>query len=229
MFKHTILFVAATLAVLFLVNSAEARRYKAAQGDVIVAYTYDHSSGEYHQIGVKPVVKKQSYRRVAGRNRTALRIDKSQEYVVKKDGGLIKREDYELTRAGMIRVITAYGKPITVNPVDASKFLKFFALLHERGYKINWGIVGCYASGGHKSGSNHHIGRACDIQTGWNRAPDFMFHVGDLIRQAGLYDGCSFGDCGHVEAVRGLYNKKPNLYTSLAKFKGELSTASYQP
>jgi len=227
MLNHTIRFAAATLAVLLLSSTAEARR-RATQETTPTTLQYDARAGEYHPVGGTPVQRRVA-KRHAGRNSTALRIDKAQEYVVKKDGTLIKREDYELTRAGMVRVITAYGKPITVNPIDASKFLKFFALLHERGYKINWGIVGCYAPGGHKPGSNHHIGRACDIQTGWNRAPDFMFHVGDLIRQAGLYDGCSFGDCGHVEAVRGLYNKKPNLYASLAKFKGEMSTASYQP
>src|SRR5262245_27140088 len=87
----------------------------------------------------------------------------------------------------------------------------------------------CYSRGGHVSGSNHYIGAACDNQTGWNKAPGYMYHVGDLIRQAGLYDGCRFGDCGHVAAVRGTHNRPPNLYAAIEKFKSEQSTANYQP
>lgn len=128
--------------------------------------------------------------------------------------------DLQTVRGGMVRVKTAYGFYITVHPVAASKFLRLFAMAKARGYRVNPGIVGCF-SGGHKPGSNHRIGMACDVQTGWNRGPSFVYHWGDLIRRAGLYDGCSFGDCGHVEAVRGLYNHSPNLYSSLQQFKSE--------
>jgi len=79
---------------------------------------------------------------------------------------------------------------------------------------------------GHVPRSNHYIGAACDNQTGWNKAPAYMYHVGDLIRQAGLYDGCRFVDCGHVEAVRGTHNRPPNLYAAIEKFKSEQSTAT---
>src|SRR5215469_9804633 len=102
----------------------------------------------------------------------------------------------------MVTVQTAYGFNITVHPAYASKFQKFYALLKEHGYKVDPRINKCYARGGHVSGSNHYIGAACDNQYGWNKAPSYMYHVGDLIRQAGLYDGCDFGDCGHIEAVR---------------------------
>jgi len=129
----------------------------------------------------------------------------------------------------MVTVQTAYGFNITVHPAYASKFLKFYALLKEHGYKVDAHINRCFARGGHVPGSNHYIGAACDNQTGWNKAPAYMYHVGDLIRQVGLYDGCRFGDCGHVEAVRGTHNRPPNLYAAIEKFKSEQSTANYQP
>jgi len=129
----------------------------------------------------------------------------------------------------MVTAQTAYGFNITVHPAYASKFLKFYALLKERGYKVDPRINKCFSRGGHVPGSNHYIGAACDNQYGWNKAPSYMYHVGDLIRQAGLYDGCGFGDCGHVEAVRGTHNRPPNLYAAIEKFKSEQSTANYQP
>jgi hypothetical protein len=129
----------------------------------------------------------------------------------------------------MVTVQTAYGFKITVHPAYASKFLKFYALLKEHGHKVDPRINKCFSRGGHVPGSNHYIGAACDNQTGWNKAPAYMYHVGDLIRQAGLYDGCRFGDCGHVEAVRGTHNSPPNLYAAIEKFKSEQSTANYQP
>jgi len=130
----------------------------------------------------------------------------------------------------MVTVQTAYGFNITVNPAYASKFQKFFALLKERGYKVPANITKCWAPRGtHVAGSNHYIGAACDIQTGWNRGPEFVYHMSDIVEQAGLYNGCSFHDCGHVEAVRGTHNRAPNLYAAMEKFKSEQSTASYQP
>jgi hypothetical protein len=130
----------------------------------------------------------------------------------------------------MVTVQTAYGFNITVHPGYAGKFLKFFALLKERGYKVPANITRCWAPHGtHVAGSNHYIGAACDIQTGWNRGPEFVYHMGDIVKKAGLYDGCSFRDCGHVEAMRGTHNRAPNLYAAMEKFKAEQSTANYQP
>jgi hypothetical protein len=130
----------------------------------------------------------------------------------------------------MVTVRTAYGFNITVHPAYASKFLKFFALLRERGYKVPANITRCWAPRGtHVAGSNHYIGAACDIQTGWNRGPEFVYHMGDIVKQAGLHNGCSFRDCGHVEAIRGTHNRAPNLYAAMEKFKSEQSTANYQP
>jgi len=48
--------------------------------------------------------------------------------------------------------------------------------------------------------------------------PDFVYHMNDIVVQAGLYNGCSFRDCGHVEAVRGTHNRAPNLYAAMEKF-----------
>jgi len=130
----------------------------------------------------------------------------------------------------MVTVQTAYGFNITVHPAYASKFQKFFALLKERGYKVPANITKCWAPHGtHVAGSNHYIGAACDIQTGWNRGPAFIYHMDDIVKQAGMYSGCTFRDCGHVEAVRGLHNRPPNLYAAMEKFKSDQSTANYQP
>jgi len=130
----------------------------------------------------------------------------------------------------LVTVQTAYGFNITVHPAYASKFQKFFVLLKERGYKVTANITKCWAPHGtHVPGSNHYIGAACDIQTGWNRGPEFVYHMNDIVEQAGLFNGCSFHDCGHVEAVRGTHNRAPNLYAAMEKFKSEQSTANYQP
>jgi hypothetical protein len=130
----------------------------------------------------------------------------------------------------MVTVQTAYGFNITVHPAYASKFQKFFALLKEHGYKVPANITKCWAPHGtHVAGSNHYIGAACDIQTGWNRGPEFVYHMNDIVKQADLYNGCTFHDCGHVEAVRGTHNRAPNLYAAMEKFKSEQSTANYQP
>jgi len=130
----------------------------------------------------------------------------------------------------LVTVQTAYDFNITVNPAYASKFLKFFALLKERGDKVPANITGCWAPRGtHVAGSNHYIGAACDIQTGWNRGPAFIYHMDDIVKQAGLYSARTFRDCGHVEAVRGTHNRAPNLYAAMEKFKSEQSTANYQP
>ena len=131
---------------------------------------------------------------------------------------------------GMVTVQTVYGFNITVHPAYASKFQRFFALLKAHGYHVPANITKCWAPRGtHVPGSNHYIGAACDIQTGWNRGPQFVYHISNIIREAGLYDGCAFRDCGHIEAVRGTHNRAPNLYASIAQFKTEQATANYQP
>lgn len=101
-----------------------------------------------------------------------------------------------------IRVDTAYGISICVDPTYASKFQSFFSALKESGCAVK--EIGCQAYG-HVRGSNHIGGGACDVdQRRKNVTSACMRNAGSLIRAAGLYDGCSFGDCGHVEAMRGL-------------------------
>jgi hypothetical protein len=147
--------------------------------------------------------------------------------------GLSRRKARHLDANGngaMVTVQTVYGFNITVHPAYASKFQRFFALLRDHGYHVPANITKCCTPGGtHVPGSNHYIGAACDIQTGWNREPRFVYHISDIIREAGLYDGCSFHDCGHIEAVRGTHNRAPNLYASIEQFKTEQATANYRP
>lgn len=242
---------ALAVATIVLTTAAEARPRQAYQPpgwvDVAAQPAYPTAQSNRSSRAARPAHSRRAAaarerreaagaRKASQRSRQALLVDKPQEYVKPSSPTekLVTREAHEravagLLSNGMVRVKTAQGFHITVNPVDAAKFLKFFALLKERGHKVNPAIVGCYSPGGHKPGSNHHIGRACDVQTGWNRAPSFMYHARDLIRRAGLYDGCTFGDCGHVEAVRGLYNRRPNIYAALEKFKSDRSTENYQP
>jgi hypothetical protein len=94
----------------------------------------------------------------------------------------------------LVTVQTAYGFNITVHPAYASKFQKFFALLKERGYKVPANITKCWAPHGtHVAGSNHYIGAACDIQTGWNRGPEFVYHMNDIVMRDRLKLGVRAG------------------------------------
>ena len=107
-------------------------------------------------------------------------------------------------RNGTVRVSTAYGIGICVDPRFASRFQAFFAALKASGARVTNIVCQAY---GHAPGSNHIGGGACDVnQTAKGRTIGPMYHAGGMIRAAGLYDGCAFRDCGHVEAMRGLYN-----------------------
>lgn len=107
-------------------------------------------------------------------------------------------------RNGTVREVTAYGIGVCVDPRFASRFLAFFAALKASGARVTSIVCQAY---GHVPGSNHIGGGACDVnQTAKNRTIQAMHHAGGMIRAAGLYDGCSFRDCGHVEAMRGLGN-----------------------
>ena len=92
------------------------------------------------------------------------------------------------------------GQVITVARDFADRFTGFFAALfrlHERLPPVH-----CYAPTGHMRHSLHHWGGACDVgQTDRNKADRMMYHVGDLAKQFGLTDGCSWRnpDCGHVD------------------------------
>jgi len=123
-------------------------------------------------------------------------------------------------RTGMVTVRTAQGFFITVNPRAAVKFLKAFALIKQQGWRAPAAITRCFSWGGHKPGSNHHIGMACDIQTAWNKGPSFVYSraFAAILRAAGLHNGCSFGDCGHFEAVSGLHNPRGNVAAAMQSY-----------
>jgi hypothetical protein len=101
----------------------------------------------------------------------------------------------------LVTVPTAAGIDITVAPSSAAKFQGFIRDLVElRGYRPKH--IGCFARGGHVTGSRHYSGNACDFdQTGWNRTARVMYRIGDLAKKWGLRNGCSFRDCGHVDVA----------------------------
>lgn len=101
---------------------------------------------------------------------------------------------------GLAREKLADGQIIVVAAAYAERFVGFFNALFAREGKLP--EIGCYAPHGHMRNSLHHWGGACDVgQTARNVAWRAMYHVGDLARQFGLTDGCSWRnpDCGHVD------------------------------
>lgn len=109
-----------------------------------------------------------------------------------------------ICRHNTIRVTTAFNLDICVDPRFAARFQAFFAALKSSGCHVTEIVCQAY---GHAPGSNHIGGGACDVnQRAKNRTIACMYHASTMIRSAGLYDGCAFHDCGHVEAMRGLGN-----------------------
>jgi hypothetical protein len=92
-------------------------------------------------------------------------------------------------------VVQTKAGPICVAAHVAEKFAAFInALPYTPRY------VSCWAPGGHISHSLHYVGEACDVdQSRRNGTSSAMYHVAGLAAQFGLRDGCSFGDCGHVD------------------------------
>jgi hypothetical protein len=104
---------------------------------------------------------------------------------------------------GIVTVRTAVG-PITVARSLAGRFEALITDLIAHGYRPRQ--VGCFARGGHMPNSRHYAGAACDFdQSGRNRTAAFMYHARAIIARHGLRDGCSFGDCGHVDDGRPTY------------------------
>lgn len=105
------------------------------------------------------------------------------------------------THRGLVTVTTAAGIKITVAPSFVPKIQAFIADLVKIGYRPR--SIHCYARGGHVPRSMHYSGQACDIdQRGWNRTASTMYRIGYLARRHALRDGCSFRDCGHIDAGR---------------------------
>jgi hypothetical protein len=95
---------------------------------------------------------------------------------------------------------TKLGK-IAVNSKHADNFVGAINALYDAGYR---GPLNCAAAGGHVAGSKHYSGDACDLQYGHNRAPKIMYHARTILAKFGLYDGCNFRDCGHIQYGVGL-------------------------
>lgn len=99
---------------------------------------------------------------------------------------------------GIVTVQTVVGIPITVASSLASRFQSLISDFAAHGYHPHH--IGCFARGGHVSGSRHYAGAACDFdQTGWGRTVSFMYHARAIIEAHGFRDGCDFSDCGHVD------------------------------
>ena len=124
------------------------------------------------------------------------------------------RSDGERSGHGLVHEQTAAGE-ITVAADAAGKFKELIAALVAKGFK---GDVHCYASGGHVAHSLHYSGRACDFaQSGRNKTVSIMYHAGGLIRSAGLRDGCSFHDCGHVDTGFAVASRHEHRYAVYAE------------
>lgn len=127
--------------------------------------------------------------------------------------------------ARLVSIETAAGT-ITVAPRIADRMKGFIADVVERGFK---GRVKCYSwSKSHVRNSLHHTGEACDFAQHWTahglQTHRVMRHVADLTAKWGLRDGCSFRDCGHIDA--GLTQK---LRTALVrKASHRIATATLQ-
>lgn len=95
---------------------------------------------------------------------------------------------------------TRLGHTYKVNQAHAHQFIGFVNELERTYGPIHH--IGCYSRFGHVYMSQHHVGNACDIeQYGWGRTSyRAMYRLGWLPHKYGLRNGCSFGDCGHVDA-----------------------------
>ena len=72
--------------------------------------------------------------------------------------------------------------------------------LAARGYRPRY--INCHANSGHVRRSNHYWGDAGDFDQSRRGRTTAMRHVSELARKWGLRDGCTFKDCGHIDADR---------------------------
>jgi hypothetical protein len=104
--------------------------------------------------------------------------------------------------ARLITVPTAAGIDVTVAPSFAKSIQGFIADAVAAGYRPR--RIKCYSrSHSHVRHSLHFSGQACDFnQHGWGKTDRFMYHVRALAAKWDLRDGCTFRDCGHIDAGR---------------------------
>lgn len=109
------------------------------------------------------------------------------------------RHHHAVDSSGNLVTIETAAGPVTVAPAFAAPIRGFIGDVVARGFK---GRVKCFSlSRSHVPRSLHFSGNACDFaQRGWNRTVRVMYRVDDLARKWGLRNGCSFRDCGHIDA-----------------------------
>lgn len=106
---------------------------------------------------------------------------------------------------GWCVTVSTVAGPITVDRAHASAFVAFFADVKSELHYVPRQVT-CYSLG-HKYGSNHDGGGACDVdQRCFGCTTRQMHHVGAIAARHGLFDGKRYGDAGHIEALRGLCN-----------------------
>ena len=111
---------------------------------------------------------------------------------------------------GVVTVSTAAG-PIMVASHLAERFRALIADFVAHGYTPRH--IGCAANGGHVPNSRHYHGAACDFdQGGWGKTTNFMYHARAIIAKHGFRDGCSFGDCGHVDDGQSTHSTHSRRY-----------------
>lgn len=108
----------------------------------------------------------------------------------------------------LVTLETAFN-PITVDRDFGARVVPLLAELHALGVRA---YVKCFAAqrGPHVKHSLHLWGGACDVlpivakRKGRNRMPTpalmFTRQVAAAIARAGLRNGCTFRDCGHIDA-----------------------------
>lgn len=172
--------VAGVMFLLLTMGVANAKQYS----DVVKRY----SGWEYHT----PVASVSHHKR-------RHHIVKARVKTVRRAGSNV---DPSYAVGGLVTVPTAADIPITVAKNLAAQFQGFIKDLVDEGYIPKH--IGCWAPvGTHVQHSNHYHGGACDFdQTGRNKTARKMYHLKDLAAKWGFRDGCSFGDCGHIDDGR---------------------------
>ena len=178
-----------------------------------LAHRYPHYRGSRHstggmsrglldQLNTMTPRQRMSFYEHATRPTRHTRIARQARRIVARHHDVAPRRRYALdangNRAGGIETVQSALGPITVNSSFAPRIEGFIRDLRALGYHSS---VHCYASHGHVRHSLHYSGQACDFgQSARNVAPRIMYHVAHLARKWGLRDGCSFHDCGHIDA-----------------------------